>query len=124
MSKIPSITDAEWEIMKIIWKKDNITANEIIEETGSKFNWKANTVKTLINRLLKKKAIDFNKNGKEYFYFSTVVEKDCINERNHFFLKKIYNGSLNSMVLNFVNADKLSDEEIEELKYLLSKAQE
>ncbi|MFA6940710.1 MAG: BlaI/MecI/CopY family transcriptional regulator [Clostridiaceae bacterium] len=122
MKNVPSISDAEWEVMKIIWGNNNITANKIIEETGVNNHWKSNTVKTLINRLLKKNAVGFNKNGKEYSYFPMVSEEDCINEKNQSFLKKIYNGSLNSMVLNFVKTEKLTDKEIEDLKDLLNKS--
>ena len=122
MKNVPSISDAEWEVMKIIWGNNNITANKIIEETGVNNHWKSNTVKTLINRLLKKNAVGFNKNGKEYSYFPTVSEEDCINEKSQSFLKKIYNGSLNSMVLNFVKTEKLTDKEIEDLKDLLNKS--
>ena len=65
MSKLPKISDAEWEVMKIVWSKEEITANEIIESLNGKQEWKNTTVKSLINRLLNKEAIGFRKNGKD-----------------------------------------------------------
>lgn len=117
-----SISDAELEVMKIIWKNPNVTANSIIDELESKTDWKPNTVKTLINRLLKKKVISFNKKGKEYYYYALLEEKTYMNAESESFLKKLFNGSINSMVLDFVKSKKLSKKEIEELKDILNKA--
>ncbi|OAA84051.1 BlaI/MecI/CopY family transcriptional regulator [Clostridium ljungdahlii] len=124
MKQISSISDAELTIMKIIWKYPNITANKIIEQLSDKTKWKPNTVKTLINRLLKKNVIGFNKEGKEYYYYAIVQEKSYINAESNSFLNKIFNGSVISMVLNFVDNKKLSENEIKELKDILNKNRE
>lgn len=123
MKKLPKISDAEWEVMKIIWKNDSITSTRIIKELQEKTNWKASTIKTLINRLLNKKAINFTKEGKEYYYFSIISEEDCIREESEGFLNKVFNGSLNSMVINFVKSQKLTEDEINELKSILDNSQ-
>ncbi|NMM64929.1 BlaI/MecI/CopY family transcriptional regulator [Clostridium sp. P21] len=122
MKNNTNISDAELEVMKIIWKYSEITSNKIIEQLESKSKWKPNTIKTLINRLLNKDAISFRKDGKEYYYHSLISEDDYINEESKSFLNKIFNGSINSMVSNFVNNKKLSCEEIEELKDILNKS--
>ncbi|AZV57457.1 BlaI/MecI/CopY family transcriptional regulator [Clostridium sp. AWRP] len=124
MNEISSISDAELTIMKIIWKSPNITANKIIEQLSDKTKWKPNTVKTLINRLLKKNVIGFNKEGKEYYYYAVVQEENYINAESNSFLNKIFNGSVISMVLNFVENKKLSESEIKELKDILNKKHE
>ncbi|ADK15574.1 MULTISPECIES: BlaI/MecI/CopY family transcriptional regulator [Clostridium] len=124
MKETSSISDAELTIMKIIWKNPNITANKIIEQLSDKTKWKPNTVKTLINRLLKKNVIGFNKEGKEYFYYAVVQEESYINAESNSFLNKIFNGSVISMVLNFVDNKKLSKNEIKELKDILNKNRE
>lgn len=123
LKKLPKISDAEWEVMKIIWKNDSITSTRIIKELQEKTNWKASTIKTLINRLLNKEAINFTKEGKEYYYFSIISEEDCIREESEGFLNKVFNGSLNSMVINFVKSQKLTEDEINELKSILDNSQ-
>ena len=123
MKKLPKISDSEWEIMKIIWQNDSITSTKIINELQEKTNWKASTIKTLINRLLNKEAISFTKKGKEYYYFSIVSEEECIKEESKSFLSKVFNGSLNSMVVNFVKSQKLTKTEIDELKSILDNYQ-
>ena len=120
MSKLPKISDSEWEVMKIIWSKEEITANEIIESLNGKQEWKNTTVKSLINRLLNKEAIGFRKNGKEYFYYPLISEEECIKEESQSFLKKVFNGSLNEMVLNLVKSEKLTKDDINELRDILN----
>lgn len=119
MKELPKISDSEWQVMKIIWQNHTVTSMEIINRLQKKTNWKAPTIKTLINRLLKKDAISFNKKGKEYYYFPIISEDECIKEESQSFLNKVFNGSLSSMVVNFVNAENLSNDEIEELKSIL-----
>lgn len=120
MSKLPKISDAEWEVMKIVWSKEEITANEIIESLNGKQEWKNTTVKSLINRLLNKEAIGFRKNGKEYFYYPLISEEECMKEESQSFLKKVFNGSLNEMVLNLVKSEKLTKDDINELRDILN----
>lgn len=121
MSKLPKISDAEWEVMKIVWFKGEVTSNEIIESLKGRQKWKNTTVKSLINRLLNKEAIGFKKNGKEYFYYSLVSEEECVKEESQSFLKRVFNGSLNDMVLNLVKSEELTKEDINELRDILNK---
>lgn len=121
MCEIPKISDSEWEVMKVIWSKNEVTSNEIIEELKEKKIWKNTTIKSLINRLLKKEAIGFKKDGKEYIYYPLVSEKECIREESKSFLQKVFNGSINEMMLNLVNNKELSESEIKKLKEILTK---
>lgn len=122
MSELPKIADSEWEIMKIIWKSPNITSTEIIKEVQKTKDWKASTIKTLINRLLKKEVIGFNQQGKEYSYFPLVGEAQYVNEESENFINRVFNGSISSMLVNFVNSNKLTDDDLEELKKFLHSA--
>ncbi|MFL0245624.1 BlaI/MecI/CopY family transcriptional regulator [Candidatus Clostridium stratigraminis] len=124
MPETPRISDAEWEVMKIIWSNPNITANKIVENLEDNAEWKPSTIKSLINRLLKKQAIGFKKVGKEYFYYTLVLEEDCIKAESESFVKKVFDGSINSMILNFVKSNKLSENDIAELRQILDKSQE
>jgi BlaI family penicillinase repressor len=122
MKVIPKISDAEWEVMKIIWNSHKITSSSIIEELKDKEDWKPATIKSLLSRLLNKKAIDFEKVGKEYYYYPTVSEEECIKVESESFIKRVFNGSVNSMLLNFVKQEKLSEGDLEELRNLLNKS--
>lgn len=117
---LPKISDSEWEVMKIVWSREKITASEIIRELNNKSTWAPSTIKSLINRLLNKNAISFEKRSKEYFYYSLVSESECIREESKSFIDRVFNGSFNSMFVNLVKSDSLTDDEIEELKEILN----
>lgn len=121
MPGIPKISDAEWEIMKLVWKLNPITSEEIISSLSGKMNWSAQTVKTFINRLTKKGAIGFEKSGRSYIYYPLVNERDCIRAENKSFLKKVYDGAIGMLFTNFLEEETLSEKEIERLQKLLER---
>lgn len=120
MIKLPRISDSEWEIMKIIWSKEEVTSNEIIQSLKGKQEWKSTTIKSLISRLLNKEVIGFRKNGKEYFYYPLISEEESIKEESQSFLKRVFNGSINDMILNLVKSEELTNEDINELRDILN----
>ena len=120
MIKLPKISDSEWEIMKIIWSKEEVTSNEIIQSLKGKQEWKSTTIKSLISRLLSKEVIGFRKNGKEYFYYPLISEEESIKEESQSFLKRVFNGSINDMILNLVKSEELTNEDINELRDILN----
>ncbi|MBK1812188.1 BlaI/MecI/CopY family transcriptional regulator [Clostridium sp. YIM B02505] len=124
MPEIPKISNAEWEVMKIIWNQPQITSTNIIEELKNKTDWKPSTVKSLISRLLNKNAIGFNKLGSEYLYFALISEDECIKSESQSFINKVFNGSIKSMLLNFVESKEISETDIEELKNILNQSSE
>ncbi|KEJ04266.1 beta-lactamase [Clostridium botulinum A2B7 92] len=121
MGDIPKISETEWKVMKIIWSNPYITANEVIDILDDYVEWKPKTVKTLLNRLLNKGAIHFEKEGREYKYYPLVSEDKCIKEENKSFLDRVYNGAFKTMIANFIEEQNLTKEDIDDLKKLLEK---
>ncbi|MCI0534474.1 MAG: BlaI/MecI/CopY family transcriptional regulator [Verrucomicrobiales bacterium] len=120
MPKLPRISDTEWELMKVVWAKAPITAAAIIAALmASDSTWHPKTVKTLLNRLVRKKALGFRKEGRAYVYRPLVKEADCVNAEADSFLERVFGGSLSPMLAHFVQQRKLSAEEINELRQLL-----
>ena len=120
MNDMPKISESEYEIMKAVWKNAPISTNEVVElfEGG---NWSPKTVQTLLARLVKKGAIGYEKRGRVFVYSPLIDEEEYRREESSSFLKKFYNGALNSMVLNFIDGDKLSADDIDELTRILEK---
>lgn len=114
------ISASEWEIMNTIWNKKLISANDVIEIVQKHKEWSPKTIRTLINRLYKKKFIDRTSRNKIFEYFPIVEEKDMKYKTSKVFLDKVYEGGLNSLVLNFVENEELSEDDIEELKNILN----
>jgi len=123
MAKIPKISEAEWEVMKVLWKTSPKTANEIVDELTGKTHWKRETIRTLINRLVQKKALGFEKKGRQYHYFPQVTEAEGIKAEAESFVKRIGGGSIEPMLAAFVEEKQLSTEKIARLKSILSQAE-
>lgn len=119
MKKMPQISEAERIVMQILWAEGPLTANEIIARLDGKVTWNPRTIRTLINRLLNKHALDFNKEGKEYRYFPAVTEKQCIKHERVSFLKRVYGGATKPMIAAFIEDAKLSKNDIADLKAML-----
>ena len=116
---LPKISDSEFEVMKIIWEIHPVRAKQINELLSTKKDWTEQTIKTLINRLLKKEAISFKQEGRTYLYYPLINQEDYINRESKSFLHKFYDGSLNAMFSYFIKDKNLSKSDIEELKKLL-----
>lgn len=124
MKELPKISEAEWEVMKLIWKSNPVTSEEIIHLISDRMTWSAQTIKTFITRLIKKGAIGFEKRGRTYYYYPLISEDKCIKSENEFFLKKVYDGALNMLFTKFLEEEELTLEQIEELENILKDKKE
>ena len=124
MKKAPRISETEWEIMKLVWAKAPCSAGDIIADL-QRFDpsWHPRTVKAFLNRLVKKKALGFSKEGRAYMYRPLVRREDCVDAASDSFLDRVFGGSLRPMLAHFVERDKLSADEIRELRRLLKDAE-
>jgi BlaI family penicillinase repressor len=120
MKKIPRISETEWELMKLVWAQSPCSAGQIIEALMRRDStWHPKTVKAFLNRLVRKGALGFRKEGRAYLYRPLVKEQDCVSAASESFLERVFGGSLKPMLAHFVEHRKLSDEEIRELRNLL-----
>lgn len=119
------ITEAELEIMKVLWKSKEATSLQIIDEVSKITAWNKNTIKTLISRLVEKQAISVEKNkGNLYLYTPNISIDQYKIEENKNFLKKLYNGSINDMLLTFAKSNELTKKDLEELMKLIDGEEE
>jgi BlaI family penicillinase repressor len=121
MKKPPRISEAEWAIMQVLWAHSPATANEIIEAPSVQKSLHPQVARTLINRLVKKGAVGFRKEGRAHLFLPLVKESDCVSAVTESFLARVFGGSLQPMVAHFVEQDKLTDDEIDRLQRLLRK---
>lgn len=124
MKDSPRISDAEWEIMKIIWKKAPVTSDEIINNLSDKKDWTAKTVKSFLNRLLNKQVIGFEKTGRNYLYHPLISEEECISMESRSFLNRVYDGTVELLFSHYLKNEKLSEQEIENLQKILTSKKE
>lgn len=117
--KVPSISEAEWEVMNVLWGKSPQTANDVITSLQGQKEWKAKTVRTLLDRLVQKNVVGVNKEQRVYTFYPLYSQDDCQRAEAESFIKRIYGGTVKSMLVQFIEEDSLSEEDIEELKSIL-----
>lgn len=66
MSKLPQISEAEFEVMKVIWKYAPISTNEVTEKLTQTTDWSPKTIQTMLKRLVTKKALTYEKQSRVF----------------------------------------------------------
>ena len=124
MSKLPQISEAEFEGMKVIWKYAPISTNEVTEKLTQTTDWSPKTIQTMLKRLVTKKALTYEKQSRVFVYTPLVPETEYIRQESNSFLNKYYNGNIVSMLTSYLEDDKLSKTELDTLRHLLSDTHE
>lgn len=119
MTQKRKISEAEWQVMKVLWQEAPLCAQEVSDRLAGTISWNPKTVKTLINRLVAKKVLGFKKTGRLHFFEPLVTETECALEASESFLERVFGGSLQPMVAQFVRHQKLSARDIAELQEIL-----
>ena len=120
MADLPQISEAEFEVMKIIWKHSPISTNEITDILTKTTSWRPKTIQTLIKRLVTKGALAYEKQSRVFVYTPLVKESDYIRQESNSFLKRFYDGNITAMLSAYIENDRLSEAEIDTLRSLLS----
>ncbi len=116
---IPSISDAELEIMKQLWEEHPRTSDAIIDKLSKKMAWSAGTIRTFINRLVKKEAIGYNRKGRTFYYYPIITREDYLRIENISFLSRIYDGAVDKFFYHFLDNEDITEQDIERLEALL-----
>lgn len=121
MKNLPQISEAEYEVMKIVWKHAPINTNEITEKLLQSTSWSPKTIQTLIKRLVTKGVLTYENKVVFSFYTPLVKESEYICQESNSFLNRYYDGDITAMLSAYIENDKLTEPEIETLRSLLSK---
>ncbi len=119
VERAASISDAEWEVMKVLWREAPLPSREIVQRLEPRTEWKAKTIHTLIGRLVQKKAVGVEKETGRYLYYPLLAEEKCQMQEAESFINKVFDGSVSTLVASFLSGDKISKEDVEELRRLL-----
>ena len=117
------ISDAEWDVMSVLWESEPKTAAEVIAALAQSHAWNHRTIRTLLARLVEKGATTCEVNGVRYSYCAAVSQTDCVRQRSQSFLAKVFGGNASALVSHFVEDGKLSAKELDELARLLKSKQ-
>jgi BlaI family penicillinase repressor len=119
MAKLPDISESEWKVMKILWAKSPQPAYDIAESLSKSEEWHPNTVKTLLSRLYKKKAVTVKKYKNLFLYEPRITEEQCVQAESESFLDRVFGGSVKPLLVHFAKKQKLSESDLQELRKIL-----
>jgi BlaI family penicillinase repressor len=120
--KTVKISDAEWQVMNVVWARSPQTGGEIIATLGSQCAWRPRTIRTLLDRLVAKGALQVLADGKRRFV-PGVSQEACVRSESRSFMDRVFGGQPASMLLHMIQEAKLTDDEIDRLKKILSEKQ-
>lgn len=120
MKSAISISEAESLVMEQLWQRHPLTAEGVVAALAGSQDWQEATVKTLLNRLLKKGAVRAEKDGRRYLYAPVLKREQWVQAESKGFLDRMFGGQLAPLVAHFGKHQKLSKKELEELKRLIA----
>ena len=113
------ISNAELTVLNILWQSSPKSASEVINELSRSHEWHEKTVKTLLNRLVKKQAIGFEKQGRSYLYSPLIDQSEYQLKETESFIERLFSGRIAPLVVSFAKQNKLNAEDVAELQQLI-----
>jgi BlaI family penicillinase repressor len=117
------ISDAEWLVMRVVWGCGSAGAAEVIEALIPQTGWSHRTVRTLLNRLVKKGVLTARLEGDRNIYCPGMEQSQCVRRESRSFLDKVFGGDAGEMLVHFIEHEDISPARIRQLKTLLNAKQ-
>lgn len=114
-----TISEAEAVVMEVLWERSPLGADEVVAALASRNDWAEPTIKTLLNRLLNKGAIQATKEGRRYLYSPVLTRQVWVQQQSEGLLERVFGGRVAPLVAHFSQRGKLSAQDIAELKRLV-----
>lgn len=118
-----SLNNSEWCIMEALWQKQPKTLMQLVYEMKEKQGWSKSTTNTMLRRMQEKGYIRYEEGEKARLYFTDLKREAVVLKETESFLKRTYGGSLGMLVNAFVESNQLTEEDLEELRQILHKAE-
>jgi BlaI family transcriptional regulator, penicillinase repressor len=113
------ISDAEWEVMAVVWEKAPVAASEVANALEKKKRWTLTTVRTLLRRLVNKQALKQELEGKRFLYTPVVSAEECARWESNSFVDRVLGWVPSETILHLVQKAELSNDDIQELRRIL-----
>jgi BlaI family transcriptional regulator, penicillinase repressor len=113
------ISDAEWQVMQVVWERKSATAADVIAVLSRTTGWQHRTIRTLLARLVDKGALAAQADGNRYVYRPLISRGRCVRRESKTFLQRVFGGDTAELLAHFVRDADISPEQINELKRLL-----
>ena len=110
-----TISEAEWEVMRVVWANETVTSREVIDTLENKMDWKQSTIKTLIGRLVEKEALKTEKEGRKFIYSANISEDETVRNFSEDILDRVCKKQNGKVIQQLVQEAALSQDDIEQL---------
>lgn len=121
MNCLPQISEAEYEVMKVVWKESPVNTNVVTEILTKTTNWSPKTIQTLLKRLVNKGALTYEKQGRVFVYMPLIQESAYVRQKSRSFLKRYFDGDMSRMLSACLDEETLTKNEIDTLREILAK---
>lgn len=119
MRQTVRISEAEWEVMNVVWNRAPVPAADVAAELADRKGWAMRTTRTLLGRLVKKRALAVEEDGRRHLYRPRVKLEACVRQASRSFLDRVFGGRPAAMLIHLVQEAELSPKEIAELRRVL-----
>lgn len=116
---VERISEAEAAVMDVLWADSPLTAQDVIDRVPGERRWSANTVKTLLARLVAKRAVEYSADGRRYLYAPLIARTDYVAAESRRLIDRLFGGRVTPLVAHLAERDALSPQEIAEIEALL-----
>ena len=118
------LSGAEWHVLESLWEDAPKVGSRIVADMEERKGWNRSTTLTMLRRMTEKGLVCCDDSGRIRTYAPLVVREEAVGKETESFLQRVYQGSVSMLVNRFVEMQKLTLEEIDELKQILDRAQE
>ena len=113
------ISDSESVVMDVLWAEHPLASEDVVARLAGHSDWAEPTIKTLLNRLLKKGAVRAERDGRRYLYSPVLTREAWVASQSEGVLDRLFGGRVAPLVAHFSERGKLSRADIDELRRLV-----
>lgn len=117
------LSEAEWNVMESLWEYSPKVGSQIAVDMAGRTGWSRSTTLTMLRRMTEKNLISCENSGKMKTYAPLIDREEAVKKETESFLNRVYHGSVSMLLNGFVERQKLSSKDIEELRQILDKAE-
>jgi predicted transcriptional regulator len=115
-----NLSKSEQHVLEVLWSEQPLTVGQVIERVQMRTDWHENTIKTLLTRLVEKKAVVRRKDGGRFFYRPLVSRDAIMTKESEGLLKRFFDGQMAPLVAHFADRRKLSKDDVEAIEKILA----
>jgi BlaI family penicillinase repressor len=119
-----ALSEAEWNIMESLWEESPKVGSRIVADMAGRVGWSRSTTLTMLKRMTEKGLIACEDNGRMRVYVPLIERETAVKKETDNFLKRVYHGSASMLVSSFIKKQRLTTEELSELRQILDRAEE